>query len=202
MTGICGIKACGKPFYAKGLCRTHYRKAWRDEHLERARAYARARYIANHEIELEIRRIRREINREHIRQYERDRYAANPKPQLEATKAWRTLNAEWVRKYDRAWCAAHPEYRRAKGARRRAQLYDAKGTFTAADWSALVSRSAHCYWCKRPWTKGRRPTHDHIIPLSKDGPNAPENSVCACMDCNNRKCVTRFDPVIKQGILL
>jgi 5-methylcytosine-specific restriction endonuclease McrA len=65
-----------------------------------------------------------------------------------------------------------------------------------------VARSPHCYWCKRAWTKTRRPTHDHIVPLSKGGANTVENSVCACRDCNSRKGAGRFNPNDGQGILI
>jgi 5-methylcytosine-specific restriction endonuclease McrA len=76
------------------------------------------------------------------------------------------------------------------------------GTFAVSDWHVLVARSPRCHWCKKPFNGKRRPTHDHVIPLSKGGPNSPENSVCACMECNARKGARFYNPATGQGILL
>lgn len=86
--------------------------------------------------------------------------------------------------------------------RRRAIAVGAVGKFTAIDWRDLVARSPVCFWCGRSWTKQRRPTHDHIIPLVDKGPNSPENSVCACSRCNSSKGRRRFNPMNGQGILI
>lgn len=86
--------------------------------------------------------------------------------------------------------------------RRRARKRQSGGIFTKEDWITLVARSPHCYWCKRPWTKTRRPTHDHVVPLSKGGKNSVDNSVCACMRCNTYKGASAFNPITGQGILI
>jgi len=92
---------------------------------------------------------------------------------------------------------------RARRARRRAQKrQNSNGTFTPADWLTLLSRSPRCHWCKRPWTKRRRPTHDHVIPLARGGKNTLENSCCACATCNARKNDRLINPLTNQGILL
>ncbi len=93
--------------------------------------------------------------------------------------------------------------RRASYHKRRALKNGMGGKFTAADWRALVASSPRCYYCKRRWTKETGPpTHDHIIPLARGGPNSPENSVCACKSCNSTKGARRVNPVNGQGILI
>jgi hypothetical protein len=91
---------------------------------------------------------------------------------------------------------------KASHQRRRANEYNASGIFTAADWVALLARSPNCYWCDQPWTEERRPTHDHIIPLSKRGSNTPENSVASCLKCNLIKGDRLFHPITGQGLLI
>lgn len=85
---------------------------------------------------------------------------------------------------------------------RRARLAGVENTFTKADWETLVARSKHCHWCKEPFTRQNPPTHDHVIPISKGGPNTLANSCCAHKSCNCRKHVGLYNPTTGQGILL
>jgi hypothetical protein len=86
--------------------------------------------------------------------------------------------------------------------RRRARINDGRNDFTLADWRALVARSPQCHWCGRKWTKKRRPTHDHVIAISKGGENTLENSCCACLECNTRKGAHPINPHTGQCILV
>lgn len=43
-----------------------------------------------------------------------------------------------------------------------------------------------CYLCKRDMT-GLKAVVEHIIPISKGGPNEPHNVALACSECNSRK---------------
>lgn len=85
---------------------------------------------------------------------------------------------------------------------RRTRKLKSINTFTIKDWRLLLSHSKTCHWCGKPWTKARRPTHDHIIPLSKGGDNTLENSCCSCLGCNLSKGARLFHPITGQGILL
>jgi len=64
-------------------------------------------------------------------------------------------------------------------------------------------RNVPCYWCgstagrvawsmnigaKVGWASGWGVEFDHVIPLSKGGPNTAENSVLACRFCNRSRC--------------
>lgn len=59
-----------------------------------------------------------------------------------------------------------------------------------------ICNSQHlcCYYCKVPLEVSRlnnkcarRPTFEHIIPLSKGGVDHPDNMVVACYSCNHRR---------------
>lgn len=46
--------------------------------------------------------------------------------------------------------------------------------------------AATCHYCERP-TRFRTPTWDHVVPVSKGGPNNAWNKVTACVACNQLK---------------
>jgi 5-methylcytosine-specific restriction endonuclease McrA len=53
----------------------------------------------------------------------------------------------------------------------------------------LKMRSADkaiCFWCGKNVPKTKRRL-DHIIPLTKGGPDAVENLCCSCVRCNSSK---------------
>lgn len=187
--------------------------AYRAANLTKLREYRKANIIKIREQERVYREVNkesraismrawRERNRDKIRQYRNDYSAANADKEKARSRAWREANRALSRKLALAWAKTHPEKAAILTARRRARKSGADGNFTIADWQTLVTRSPFCFWCKRPWTKKRKPTHDHIIPLTRHGPNTPENSVCACRECNSRKGNRRFHPVNGQGILI
>ncbi len=90
----------------------------------------------------------------------------------------------------------------ANSSARRSLTVMGSRAFTAEDWRKLVDRSPSCHWCKRQFNRRRRPTHDHVIPLTKGGRNTLDNSCCACASCNPRKGARLINPVTGQGILL
>lgn len=64
-----------------------------------------------------------------------------------------------------------------------ARVKTAGGSHTLAEWEALLdSYHGLCVYCLRP-TTGR----DHVVPLSRGGPNDIDNIVPACRSCNSRK---------------
>jgi 5-methylcytosine-specific restriction endonuclease McrA len=111
----------------------------------------------------------RELSRERNREYKRALYARDP----DAVKA--RLAAYW---------AAHPEILRAKDHRYRARRRNAAGSFTAAEWLALLDQYGWaCGYCG---AKDRLQA-DHRIPLARGGTNFIENIIPACPRCNQRK---------------
>ncbi len=163
--------------------------------------------------------------REHDRIYAKIRRESDPEKAREEVRQWRRLNPAKVRKYKKKWNSenaekaagyvteAHRRWRLRDPAaaqefdvmhrhKRRARKMDLPSTFSRADWRSLVSRSPRCHWCKRRFNMKRRPTHDHVVPLVKGGPNTLENSCCACAECNSGKGSRLINPVTGQGILL
>lgn len=170
-----------RAWYAKNReYKAEQNRIYRAKNKERIAAEKRAYYIAN-----------LERDRERRQKYNRARYAADPEREANRKRAYREANPQKVR-----------EMGIANVHRRRARESAVENTFTASDWQTLVARSKHCHWCKKPFSKTRRPTHDHVIPISKGGANTIENSVCACKTCNSRKHNRLVNPATGQGILL
>lgn len=182
------------------------RRAYRAANLEKAREYDRAWYAANNEKMREKGRVYYAVNRKHMKETNRVWYAANREKQLEYNRAYHAAHREDRAKQMREYQLAHPEAMRllwvANSHKRRAYKAAVGNTFTRTDWKILVARSKCCHWCKASFSKGRRPTHDHVIPLSRGGGNTLENSVCACSSCNTRKGNRLINPITGQGILL
>ncbi|TMC30028.1 MAG: HNH endonuclease [Chloroflexi bacterium] len=137
------------------------------------------------------------------RAYGREWMKRNPEKAREAMRRWRARNPELNRVRDReyrraaharrgaeiaaikkAWLDAHPEVRRAKDQGYRARKRAAPGSFTGAEWRALVEQYAGaCGYCG---AKGPLDA-DHRIPLSRGGDNTIGNIIPACHSCNVRK---------------
>ncbi len=187
--------------------------AWREANrgavLERQRARWAVYSENNRDIERERLRVYRESNRDRVRLGQRAWCEANRDRVRERSRVWYEANRDRIqsnrearREQERAWYAANPARHHEKRHRRRAILHSVPGRFTAADWRALVARSPRCHWCGKSFIKTRKPTHDHVIPLSKGGANSPENSVCACRPCNSSKRDRLINPASGQGLLL
>jgi 5-methylcytosine-specific restriction endonuclease McrA len=77
---------------------------------------------------------------------------------------------------------------------RRARLAAAEGTFTTAEWLALLARYPACPGCLRSWAEIPVPkgwttsaTRDHIVAISCGGRNDIGNLRPLCRSCNSRK---------------
>jgi 5-methylcytosine-specific restriction endonuclease McrA len=99
-------------------------------------------------------------------------------------RKWQDANREKVRAYVRAWAARNIVARKVNHQRRRARKKLAPGSFTKAEWQAL------CTWfynrCLRCGGEGPL-TIDHVIPISKGGPNTIDNLQPLCGPCNSSK---------------
>jgi len=140
---------------------------------------------------------------ERQRAYARAWLKRYPEKAREAMRRWRARHPELLRarrrEYRRAarrrdsaklnaqraaYLAAHPEVKRAKEQAYRARKAAAVGSFTGAEWRALVERYGNV--CAYDGARGPLEA-DHRIPLSRGGTNYIENILPACRSCNSRK---------------
>lgn len=136
---------------------------------ERALAASRRWYYRDHEHAMEVHRASKARRRDHIAAYRRE---------------WYLRNRDRALAYARQWLDDHPGRNSVNTARRRARLAAAEGSFTTAEFEALVEASGSC--CTYCGVEGRM-TADHIIPLSRGGSNDIANITPACLSCNCRK---------------
>jgi 5-methylcytosine-specific restriction endonuclease McrA len=127
----------------------------------------------------------------------------NPQKARDAVRRWRIRNPELTkerrRKYRRAaylrdparinaqkaaYLASHPEVKRAKEQAYRARRIAAPGSFTGAEWLALVARWGNV--CAYRGEAGPLEP-DHRLPLTRGGTNFIDNILPACRNCNARK---------------
>ena len=78
--------------------------------------------------------------------------------------------------------------------RRRARLISIGGTFSTAEWEALLAQHPICPHCHRRWEDiplppGRKTavTRDHIVSIARGGRNTIENIQPLCYSCNSKK---------------
>lgn len=78
--------------------------------------------------------------------------------------------------------------------RRRARLQAVGGSYTTAEWEALVAQFERCPGCLRQWGEIAPPAHggavvtaDHIVPIARGGANTIDNIQPLCFSCNSRK---------------
>lgn len=129
----------------------------------------------------------RETRREELRAKARA-YAADRIPLLVAkARARRQANPGPSRAYHRAWNSAHPEVMRAIQQRRRTRERGNGGSFTAAEWEALVVQyGRRCLMCGKQEPEIKL-TIDHVIPIAQGGSNNVSNLQPLCSTCNKRK---------------
>ena len=144
-----------------------------------------ARYVGDR-VKLLARK--RRYHERHIEQ-DRERNAqwreANKEHVAAKNKAYHEQHPEAARKGNLRWREAHPELYaavcRSNACNRRAKAAGVLGRITGADVAALWNRQPVCLHCG----KGRGV--DHIVELSRGGPNTIDNLQNLCQTCNALK---------------
>ncbi len=110
------------------------------------------------------------------------------KREIETKRAWnrnyRENNRGAYNAMLRSWKKDHPESRRTAAARRRAYKLSSGGSYTPLE--AYVLRQIYgdkCLACGKTSSEIKL-TDDHIVPLSKGGPNTVANLQPLCLPCN------------------
>lgn len=165
----------------------------------------------------------RSENRDRVRESSREskkrKRAENPQPDRDANRRWRLANknkisAKQKRYYEnnkerlqeavRQYNARHPVEAKAWQQNYRARKR-AGGSITGDDMRRVLTESASCFYCEALYTADRRPTVDHVVPLSKGGTNAADNLVSCCRSCNSKKrarTLEEWEPAIGKNRLL
>jgi predicted nucleic acid-binding Zn ribbon protein len=177
-----------------------YNKKWIGNHPEKRAEYSQAYRQRNPEKTKEAVRSYNERNRDKVLEYKRKYHKDNKEKEKEYQKnnrdnlnkiarEWqakkRQENREEYRQKQKGWRDKYPETYRAKQHRRRTRKTNAGGSYTTAEWNALLDECGHrCVWCGND---GIKLTVDHIVPVSKGGSSNIDNIQPLCLPCNARK---------------
>lgn len=113
------------------------------------------------------------------------RYAKRRAYYNEKSRLWRSRNPERRRENFRRWCKEHPDRIAHHKARWKARRRWASGSHTFEQWCRLLDDYLHrCAYC---WSKPRRLTKDHNVPIRRGGSDSIDNILPACARCNSRK---------------
>jgi hypothetical protein len=145
-------------------------KRYRENNLEKVKAYLHDYYLANKESWKESSAKWKADNREKVNEYSRASYARRKEKHNACVKAWNQRNPEKSRLYVN---------------RRNAIKAAAPGILTKEDWLGICKAQDYkCLDCGRddvPMTIG------HLTPLFKGGTNWPENIAAQCKPCNSKQ---------------
>lgn len=163
---------CLEPVKAKGLCASHYLRAYRAANAELLREADRVYAAANAER-------RREVGRAYR--------AANAERRHKTQRAYYVVNADGRRESSRAYRAAHPLWGAAYTANFKARMRGVPGVLNE---KGLMARFAYfggrCWLCGRPDAD----SIDHVKPFGVGGPNHHSNIRPACLSCNKSRKAT------------
>lgn len=157
-------------------------------HKEEARIKS-AQYRAEHKGEIKSRSKQySEANKEKIRAKALAYNRAHPEVHRSADHKYSLSHKDQLQAKQRAWQQTHPEIVQVRNARRKALKYGNTPIgemLTEAQWRGILDQFNYsCAYCGR---KMERLTIDHIIPLSKGGPDSLRNVVPCCPRCNSAK---------------
>lgn len=184
-------KIASAKYYASGKALAKLRE-YRAANAERIREYTRQsvkRWRAAHPEAAAVASLDWRVkNREKARiaaaewrEKNRERHLAGKRAYYEAKRAERVAkSAEWQK--------ANPIKVAIRAGKRRARLKSCYSTLSSNLIDTLLSeQDSKCTYCALPFTKRRRPSIDHFMPLALGGRHADENIVLCCHRCNCRK---------------
>jgi hypothetical protein len=203
--------------YENGRCKACKRECNRryyETNAEEAKERSRQWYAANPEKAHDANRQWRNMNPDMVREYGRRQYATNTDKVKDRNRQWQKSNRKKVNGYKRMWYEANqgrererirrwdvsnPEVRRAIKQNYRARKSQAGGSFTAAEWKALVAQyDGHCCFpgCERTDLHA-----DHVIPVALGGSSDISNIQPLCQHHNLSKGANTNDYRYKGGFV-
>ena len=162
---------CGHlPRYARGLCRTCYKAAYRAANREDLQAKNAAYYAAH---------------RDELCAANAAYWRAHPEQGRAAKTAYNAAHPEKRKTAGARYRAAHPEKRREQNHRRRARV---RSQFVApVDAAAIYARDgSRCHICGRK-VRQKDASMDHLVPISLGGTHEPANVRLAHRRCNHQR---------------
>lgn len=124
-------------------------------------------------------------NPEKVAAFNRKWAAENPEKVSTRGRKWAAENPEKRAASSQKWKQSHPEVVNATSHRHRTRKTEADGSYTAAEWKALVEHyGGKCLCCGRDNIKL---SADHVIPVAKGGSSNIDNIQPLCKSCNSRK---------------
>ena len=146
------------------LCINAYRARYRQKNLEKLQAQGREAWKRAQPTDPTEKAAR---NREKRRKQQAS--SQTRQSRVAQSKRWRERNRDKAREHKR---------------RSRARIRGAGGTYTEAEWQALVEQyDSRCLCCGAVGDL----TRDHVVPLVKGGSNDIGNIQPLCRPCNSRK---------------
>jgi 5-methylcytosine-specific restriction endonuclease McrA len=117
-------------------------------------------------------------------------YETHRADRLASAARYRDANQDRIRSWLRTYAKAHPEKLLPHAHLRLARKRAAKGSFTTAEWTGLVSFfGSVCLSCGVTTDL----SVDHVIPLARGGTNSIDNLQPLCRQCNSSKGIKTTD---------
>jgi 5-methylcytosine-specific restriction endonuclease McrA len=170
-------------------------------YAEAHRAEKAAYHAAHREKYAALNKQWREANREKRAAYFRAYEETNREQRNAKNRDYAETHREEASARARASRAANPERARVHARNRRALKKENGGTYTPAEWRALLDWFGNV--CLRCGATEALST-DHVVPITKGGADTIENLQPLCMACNNRKrtkVIDYRDPQLLAGFL-
>jgi hypothetical protein len=173
------------------LCANALSTLWRKDNQEKLREQKQKYYDLNKYKLSEYKKKWYAANRIHDIELSRKWQKENEKRVSENKKQWRLNNAERDKENHKRYVSENRDKYRMYDKNRRARKIGSCGAVSVKEWEELKKKHNNkCLCCGRDDVKL---TMDHVIPISKGGPNTIDNIQPLCKSCNCSKHAKHID---------